>query len=216
MEMALAAVLGMLSYKIFPFVAQERGIVSGLLQAKAAVQQELKDNLPSTIEAPLMERAQSEIARALTARFPGSHGGHGEGQRLTVQIPGEFEAAAPVAGREEVREARVQVTPGTPVAVTPIQPVSPLVHRGLILNVETGKTIQIGKGTYNSLLESGYVVDTAQGTITPPLTAGGNGGTSRRQSHGDRGHGGGEGGSGGSGEGRGRRRGRSRSRSRRR
>eukprot|EP00887_Chlorella_sp_A99_P003098 scaffold9.g3098.t1 len=57
----------------------------------------------------------------------------------------------------------------TPTAGAPPEPeVSPLVQRGLILNEETGHLIQIGKGTYNRLLEAGYVVDRQKGVVTPP------------------------------------------------
>ena len=45
---------------------------------------------------------------------------------------------------------------------------SPLVQRGKILNVETDRTIMIGKGTYNKLLMDGYEVDFEKGIITPP------------------------------------------------
>ena len=48
------------------------------------------------------------------------------------------------------------------------QPVSPLVQRGLIVNMSTGKTIGIGKGTYNRLILQGYVRDDVKGMLTPP------------------------------------------------
>lgn len=43
-----------------------------------------------------------------------------------------------------------------------------LVQRGKILNMETDRTIAIGKGTYNALFLQGYEVDFEKGTITPP------------------------------------------------
>jgi len=47
-------------------------------------------------------------------------------------------------------------------------PVSPLVERGYILNEATGRTILIGKPTYNKLVLEGYQVDKQKGTMTPP------------------------------------------------
>lgn len=57
--------------------------------------------------------------------------------------------------------------------------VSPLVRRGLVLNEETGRTIQIGKATYAGLLERGYVMDSVRGVITPPASGGGRAGRPR-------------------------------------
>lgn len=54
-----------------------------------------------------------------------------------------------------------EVTPSSDTA-------SPLVKRGLILNVDTGKTIKLYKATYNELLLKGYTPDFVQGHITPP------------------------------------------------
>ena len=45
-----------------------------------------------------------------------------------------------------------------------------LVRRGKVLNVETDRTIAIGKSKYNELFLKGYEVDFEQGTITPPST----------------------------------------------
>ena len=50
---------------------------------------------------------------------------------------------------------------------------SSLFGRGLIFNEETGKTIKIGKGTYQRLLEKGYKADLKNGTMTPPSAAAG-------------------------------------------
>lgn len=65
---------------------------------------------------------------------------------------------------------------------------SPLVQKGLILNEATGRTIQIGKGTYIRLLHDGYTVDRAKGIMTPPPATRsggkGSGGRSRRSSYG--------------------------------
>ena len=47
-----------------------------------------------------------------------------------------------------------------------------LVRRGKILNMETDRTIAIGKGTYNALFLRGYEVDFEKGTMTPPSTKG--------------------------------------------
>ena len=38
---------------------------------------------------------------------------------------------------------------------------------GLILNEGTGRTIQIGKATYNKLVSEGYEVDRQRGVMTP-------------------------------------------------
>jgi len=54
------------------------------------------------------------------------------------------------------------------IAQPPPATISPLVHLGLVLNVDTGKTIKIGKGTYKRLLDAGYVMDPVAGTITAP------------------------------------------------
>ena len=43
-----------------------------------------------------------------------------------------------------------------------------LVRRGKVLNVETDRTIAIGKSKYNELFLKGYEVDFGAGTITPP------------------------------------------------
>ena len=48
-----------------------------------------------------------------------------------------------------------------------------LVQRGKILNMDTDRTIAIGKGTYNALFLQGYEVDFEKGTITPPSTKAG-------------------------------------------
>lgn len=100
------------------------------------------------------------------------------------------EAAAVGAAHPHVDTGRVpafmgEPGPTTPVALaTPTAPpaVSPLVLRGLILNETTGKTIGIGKATYNQLVAKGYVVDRAAGTITPPPagTPAGGSGSGRR------------------------------------
>lgn len=52
-------------------------------------------------------------------------------------------------------------------------------NRGLILNEATGRTIQIGKGTYVRLLHEGYSVDRAKGVMTPPPAARSSGGGGR-------------------------------------
>ena len=44
---------------------------------------------------------------------------------------------------------------------------------GLILNEGTGRTIQIGKATYNKLVDAGYDVDRQRGVMTPPKSGGG-------------------------------------------
>lgn len=49
--------------------------------------------------------------------------------------------------------------------------VADCVKRGEIYNEKTRRLIQIGKGTYNKLVKSGYVVDEGLGTISPPPKA---------------------------------------------
>jgi len=43
-----------------------------------------------------------------------------------------------------------------------------VLHRGFIINEATGRTILIGKATYNKLLKEGYQIDNHQGVMTPP------------------------------------------------
>jgi hypothetical protein len=74
------------------------------------------------------------------------------------------------AGRGSRAAEQEPTTPGvTETPPAPVQPsVSPLVQRGLVLNLSTGKTVQIGKGTYNRLMVAGYEFDEVAGTLTPP------------------------------------------------
>ena len=44
---------------------------------------------------------------------------------------------------------------------------------GLIVNEGSGRTIQIGKPTYNKLVSEGYRVDRQRGVMTPPKSGGG-------------------------------------------
>lgn len=66
----------------------------------------------------------------------------------------------PVAGRRSNGYGHLQGTPETPV--------SPLIQRGLVYNEATGRTIHIGKSTYNKLVMEGYEIDEARGILTPP------------------------------------------------
>lgn len=66
-------------------------------------------------------------------------------------------------------------TPPTPEDFSNEVKLSELVKRGKIVNVETDRTIAIGKATYNNLFMKGYVVDFIEGTITPPDKAKKNG-----------------------------------------
>jgi len=59
-------------------------------------------------------------------------------------------------------------TPPTPEDFATEVRLNELVKRGKIVNVETDRTIAIGKATYNNLFMKGYVVDFVEGTITPP------------------------------------------------
>eukprot|EP00890_Picochlorum_soloecismus_P002814 jgi/Picsp_1/3533/NSC_06371-R1_hypothetical protein CHLNCDRAFT_133177 [Chlorella variabilis] len=59
-------------------------------------------------------------------------------------------------------------TPPTPEDFANEVKLSEIVKRGKIVNVETDRTIGIGKSTYNNLFMKGYVVDFVEGTITPP------------------------------------------------
>lgn len=101
-----------------------------------------------------------------------------------IEIPNDFdEPKTPYWGKYGTTKSIDQNdTPTTPTvfrASTVSVPPSPkdfpdksqlhrLVQRGKILNVDTDRTIAIGKGTYNALFLQGYEVDFEQGTITPP------------------------------------------------
>ncbi|KAK9818237.1 hypothetical protein WJX72_009239 [[Myrmecia] bisecta] len=60
-------------------------------------------------------------------------------------------------------------TPTVPIAKEDLElQDSPLVQQGLVLNLATNRTIQIGKSTYNKLVLEGYQVDRQKGIMTPP------------------------------------------------
>ena len=80
---------------------------------------------------------------------------------------------------------RVSTTRGVPPSPTDFPEAAQgrlhgLVRRGKILNVETDRTIAIGKGKYNELFLKGYEVNFESGEITPPRTS------TRRSPHGFR------------------------------
>ena len=71
---------------------------------------------------------------------------------------------------------RVSTTRGVPPSPTDFPEAAQvrlhgLVRRGKILNVETDRTIAIGKGKYNELYLKGYEVNFESGEITPPRTS---------------------------------------------
>jgi len=71
---------------------------------------------------------------------------------------------------------RVSTTRGVPPSPTDFPEAAQsrlhgLVRRGKILNVETDRTIAIGKGKYNELFLKGYEVNFESGEITPPRTS---------------------------------------------
>ena len=118
------------------------------------------------------------VANGARAGMPGSSARHGAQRTPTAASGG---TRAPEYAHEEDR------TPSTPtvfqVTTTRGVPPSPtdfpeaeqarlhsLVRRGKVLNVETDRTIAIGKSKYNELFLKGYEVDFEQGTITPPST----------------------------------------------
>ena len=57
---------------------------------------------------------------------------------------------------------------------------------GLILNEGSGRTIQIGKATYNKLVDAGYEVDRQRGVMTPPKSGGGRPTSPRKGSSGSK------------------------------
>ena len=104
----------------------------------------------------------------------------------------DFATAPRVAGREEDNAEedfrppsgppstptvfRVSTTRGVPPSPTDFPEAAQsrlhgLVRRGKILNVETDRTIAIGKGKYNELFLKGYEVNFESGEITPPRTS---------------------------------------------
>ena len=135
--------------RFLPLILQERNVLRALRRAKTAVQHDLRESIPSTAEE---FTTTEEIQVSPLTPVP-----------VVQQVePTELLATAAAAA---VMAAGVAPAP-----------VSPLVERGLILNVETGKTIQIGKMTYLKKVHDGYVVDLTAGTITPPPKTGGSSG----------------------------------------
>lgn len=59
---------------------------------------------------------------------------------------------------------------------TPQTPISPLVQNGMVYNEATGRTLQIGKPTYNKLVSQGYQMDEQRGVLTPPPSGRASGG----------------------------------------
>jgi uncharacterized membrane protein YgcG len=156
-EGSVVAVLSVIAWRLAPLFKQERSMLRVLRRAKDAVQHDLQESMlvdGGSGEQPLTPLQQAAAAFASTPRTPTTAGAATATTPLTS------------AGRAVVGAV-----------ATAAQVPSPLVERGLILNVETGKTIQIGKGTYNKLKDDGYDVDFISGTITPPGAGprGGNG-----------------------------------------
>lgn len=130
--------------RLMPLIQQERSVLQALRRAKTAVQHDLKESIPSREEVPLEGPVSPLTPAPPTAQV--------EPPQVLATVAAAAVTAATAAG-------------------TPLPP-SPLVARGLILNVETGKTIQIEKGTYIKLTQQGYEVDLVAGTITPPRDTG--------------------------------------------
>jgi hypothetical protein len=154
-EGAALAVFSVIAWRVAPWFKQERSMLRVLRRAKDAVQHDLQETMfvDGGEEEPLTPLQQA--ATAFTATTP-----------RTPTTAGPLTAAGRAVAGAVASAAQVP---------------SPLVERGLILNVETGKTIQIGKGTYNKLKDGGYEIDFISGTITPPgagVVAGGGGGIS--------------------------------------
>lgn len=157
LEGAVAAVAAAIVGRLVPLVAQERDVLRALRRAKSAVQHDFQETMPEAAAAPPPRLVTAEPVSAAAA---------------AMAAPGTPLAATPAA-----LAAAAAAGARAAVAAAAATPPSPLTERGLILNVETGKTIKIGKVTYNRLVEKGYDVDLIAGTITPPREAGGNGGS---------------------------------------
>lgn len=148
-EAGATAIALVLAYKLAPLVSQEHGVLPALRRAKASVQKEFQGAVEHVQHAapalhPPDLKVFSRRRKSGDSSTPRAHAPAGHPHVDVGAVP-SFIAQPP---------------PGTPI--------SPLVHRGLVLNADTGKTIQIGKGTYNRLVDAGYVMDPVAGTITPP------------------------------------------------
>lgn len=80
------------------------------------------------------------------------------------------------AQRTPVASAGRRGQPSGQHLATPQTPVSPLVQNGMVYNEATGRTLQIGKVTYNKLLKEGYQIDERRGVLTPPPSGKGSSG----------------------------------------
>ena len=177
-EGAFSVWAGVVGGRVVGMAVREGGWRAALKRVALAVRHDIQESIPDV--------AQRVVDGAGAGRRGRVHGGgmeEGEEEEYdkggeergrilpsTVTRRRRMSATTPAAADDDA----VAVTPGTPSAHQPIVPppqqqsTSPLVQRGLILNVDTGKTIQIGKVTYNKLTEKGYEVDLSAGTITPP------------------------------------------------
>ncbi|KAL4529975.1 hypothetical protein Ndes2437B_g08496 [Nannochloris sp. 'desiccata'] len=151
-EGAVFNVFAVIAWRLVPLFKQERSMIRVLRRAKDAVQHDFQGSI-LVEEQPLTPLQRAAAAFASTPRTPPAAGA------ATAEATPFTAAGRAVAGA----------------VASATQVPSPLVERGLILNVETGKTIQIGKGTYNKLRDDGYDVDFINGTITPPGARGGGG-----------------------------------------
>jgi len=150
---AIFNVLAVIAWRLAPMFKQERSMIRVLRRAKDAVQHDFKESILVEDEQPLTPLQQAAAAFTSIPKTPPSAG---IGAGAAAAENNQFTSAGRAAAGADTSAAQVP---------------SPLVERGLILNAETGKTIQIGKGTYNKLRKEGYTVDFIDGTITPPGAA---------------------------------------------
>ena len=191
-EGSAAAVVAALLWRLVPLIVQEGSLLTALRRAKTAVQHDIHEGMPEVVLSP-RGRSRVRTPRGVVAAAEEEEEQsfvEEEVEQIVVEEEGEQEEGEE---EEEGRGRRVTITPVTPVGAPPAAPSplaaalaaavvtggavvgaaaalppSPLVERGLILNVATGKTIAIGKMTYNKLTQKGYEVDLQAGTITPP------------------------------------------------
>jgi len=169
MEGAVFNVLAVTAWRLGLLFRQEQSMVHVLRRAKDAVRHDLQESILIE-EHPLTPLQQA--AGAFTSSTPRTPHAPGAGADAATAEINQFTAAGRAVAGAVASAAQVP---------------SPLIERGLILNAKTGKTIQIGKGTYNKLRDDGYIVDFINGTITPPgaaasggVSGGGSGGALSR------------------------------------
>jgi len=132
--------------------------------AQAALGRSPAPRSPFSPQRRLAEPRKLEAPPALRPDGGGRHRHGAASPRPSTPLRAR-EAAGHRAGATPRATQRL---PARVAGAEPAVPVSPLVQRGVILNMETGRTIGIGKGKYNELIARGFVEDRAMGTLTPP------------------------------------------------